>query len=418
VRVCIVTVASYAHGIGGMQAHALDLGRGLVRAGHEVEVVAPRHAEGLTETEHEGIRWHFVDALSRRPGRPMRSPDWLRLSADEFGRLHTARPFDVVHSESTSGLGLLRRGVQRRVPFAVKFHGNYVGLAQAAVRRAAAAEGMHSRVQEAKLLAWISAQHFVPVDGVYRFRACEAMVPAAQQLRDTRLSYLLRRSRLHVVPNGVDVEVFRPRPAEEMRRELGLPDGPLLVAVGRLNREKGFDFALRALAQLEDRSAQLVVVGSGEERESLERLAQELGVVERVVFAGRQEPDRVPAYLAAADIFVFPTQREEAAPLVLPQAMACGLPVVATSIGGITEVVNRPGENGVLVPPRDVEGLVRALSDLVADPGRRQRMGAAARERILAEYTIERMTARTLAVYEIAVARHRAASAARPAGEE
>ena len=106
----------------------------------------------------------------------MRSRDWIRLSADEFARLHAARPFDVVHSESTSGLGLLRQGVQRRVPFAVKFHGNYVGLAQAAVRRAAAADGMHSRVEEAKLLAWISAQHFVPVDGIYRFRACEAMV--------------------------------------------------------------------------------------------------------------------------------------------------------------------------------------------------------------------------------------------------
>jgi glycosyltransferase involved in cell wall biosynthesis len=415
-RVCIVTVASYAHGIGGMQAHSLDLGRGLVRAGHEVEVVAPRHAEGLTETEHEGIRWHFVDAVSRQPGRPMRSRDWLRLSADEFARLHAAKPFDVVHSESTSGLGLLRRGVQHRVPFAVKFHGNYVGLAEAAVRRAVAADGMHSRVQEAKLLAWISAQHFVPVDGIYRFRACEAMVPAAQQLRDTRLSYLLRRSRLHVVQNGVDAEVFRPLPADEMRRELGLPDGPLLVAVGRLNREKGFDFALRALAQLADRSAQLVIVGSGEEREPLERLARELGVVERVVFAGRQAPDRVPAYLAAADVFVFPTQREEAAPLVLPQAMACGLPGVATSIGGITEVVNRPGKNGVLVPPGDIQGLVGALTDLVADPGRRQQMGAAARERILAEYTIERMTARTLAVYEIAIARHRGDSP-RSAGE-
>jgi glycosyltransferase involved in cell wall biosynthesis len=418
VRVCIVTVASYAHGIGGMQTHGLDLGRGLVRAGHEVEVVTSRHPEGLAQTEHEGIRWHFVDAPSRWPGRPMRSRDWLRLSSDEFARLHTADPFDVVHSESTSGLGLLRRGVHRRVPFAVKFHGNYLGLAQAAVRRAAVAKGMHSRVEEAKLLGWISAQHFVPIDGVYRFRACEAMVPAAQQLGDTRLSYLLRRSRLHVVPNGVDAEAFRPRRAVEMRRELGLPDGPLLVAVGRLNREKGFDFALRALAQLEDRSVRLVVVGSGEERESLEGLAQELGVVQRVVFAGRQPPDRVPAYLAAADVFVFPTQREEAAPLVLPQAMACGLPVVATSIGGITEVVNRPGENGVLVPPHDVRGLVRALSDLIADPDRRERMGAAARERVLAEYTIERMTARTLAVYEIAVARHRAADASRFADKE
>jgi glycosyltransferase involved in cell wall biosynthesis len=88
--------------------------------------------------------------------------------------------------------------------------------------------------------------------------------------------------------------------------------------------------------------------------------------------------------------------------------MACGLPVVASRIGGITEVIDRPGENGVLVRPRDVVGLVAEISALVADPARAERMGAAARERVLAEYTIDRMIERTLAVYELAAYRHRA----------
>ena len=89
-RICIVTVASYAHGIGGMQAHSADLCRGLVDAGHEVEVVSARHLDGLQQTEHLGATWHFVDATSRRPGRPYRNPDWLKASADAFAELHAA----------------------------------------------------------------------------------------------------------------------------------------------------------------------------------------------------------------------------------------------------------------------------------------------------------------------------------------
>jgi glycosyltransferase involved in cell wall biosynthesis len=405
VRICIVTVASYAHGIGGMQSHALDLARGLVKAGHEVEVIAPRHPERLRETEFVGARWHFLDVSSRRPNLPMRHPDWIRGSAVEFERLHDARPFDIVHSESTSALGLLRRNVHRRVPFAVKFHGNYAGLVQAAVGRAVRAETLSARVWEAKHVVWISGQHFVPLDTVFRFRSCEAMVPSRQQLGGTRRSYLLDEKRMHVVPNGIDAELFRPRPRAEARSELGLDDaGPLLVSVGRLDREKGFQHAIRALVRLNE--ARLVLVGTGVDRASFEQLAREVGVAERVVFAGKQEPaERVATYLSAADVFLFPTERDEAAPMVLPEAMACGLPVVASSIGGVTEVIDRPGENGFLLPPGDLDRLAEVVAQLVADPVLRERVGTAARARILAEYTLERMIERTLGVYEIAAGR-------------
>src|SRR4051812_34449593 len=140
-RICIVTVASYAHGIGGMQAHASDLCRGLVEAGHEVEVITARHPKGLTRSDHLGGAWHFYDATSKKPGRPFRNRDWLATSADAFDELHAARPFDVVHSESTSALGLLRRGGHRPGPVAAKFPGNYLRLAGATVNRAARESG-------------------------------------------------------------------------------------------------------------------------------------------------------------------------------------------------------------------------------------------------------------------------------------
>ena len=402
-RICIVTVASYAHGIGGMQAHSADLCRGLVGAGHEVEVISARHLDGLQQTEHLGATWHFVDATSRRPGRPYRNPDWLKASADAFAELHAARPFDVVHSESTSALGLLRRGVHRKVPVAAKFHGNYLGLAAATIGRGVRESGIGPRVREAKHLVWLTAGHVVPPDFA-RFRACEAMVPSRQQLDGTVRSYLLDRSRVHVVPNGISTDEFKPGSRDEARAKLGFGAEPILLCVGRLARDKGFATAIQALGRIDSPDARLVVLGGGPERNLLEETARKAGVSSRVDFLGSKPRDEVVDHLAAADIFLFPTERDEAAPLVPLEAMAAGLPVVASDIGGGAELIDN-GKSGVLVPPAAVDSLAQAIDSLVASDALRRRMGEAARERIVERYTIEAMTRQTVAVYELAARR-------------
>ena len=402
-RVCIVTVASYAHGIGGMQGHGADLCRGLVEAGHEVEVISPQHREGLEEATHLGGTWHFGNVPSRKPGRPTRNRDWLSESAATFERLHADNPFDVVHSESTSGLGLLRRGVHRRVPFAAKFHGNYLGLAGATIGRAVRDSGVRPRVREAKHLVWLTIGQVVPADFA-RFRACEAMVPSNQQVDGTVRSYVLKRSRVHVVPNGIDPEEFKPRSREEARKELGFGPEPRLLCVGRLARDKGFATAIEALGRLRDTSARLVLIGSGPELPLLEQSARRAGVLDRVDFLGAKPRSEVADHLAAADIFIFPTERDEAAPLVPLEAMAAGLPVIASSVGGGAELIET-GKNGLLVPPGAVGALADAIGSLMADDALRHRMGEAARERILQSYTIEAMTRQTVHVYEIAANR-------------
>jgi glycosyltransferase involved in cell wall biosynthesis len=402
-RVCIVTVASYAHGIGGMQGHVADLCRGLVEDGHEVEVVAPKHPDGLESTTHLGGTWHFGSVPSRKPGRPTRNRDWLRESAETFERLHKANPFDVVHSESTSGLGLLRRGVHRRVPFVSKFHGNYLGLAKETIGRAVRDSGVDPRVREAKHLVWITAQHFVPLD-VFRFRACEAMVPSRQQVAGTARSYLLDRARVHVVPNGIDAEEFKPRSREDAREALGLGSEPLLLCVGRLERDTGYETAIEALGRLGDPEPRLLVIGRGPEQELLEATARRAGVADRVDFLGKRPRTEVADYLAAADAFLFPTERDEAAPLVPLEAMATALPVLTTTVGGGAELIES-GVSGLLLPPADVDVWAEAIRSLLADETRRRRMGQAARERILSNYTVDAMTRQTLEVYEIAAAR-------------
>jgi glycosyltransferase involved in cell wall biosynthesis len=404
-RICIVAYVVPAHSMGGMQDHTRSLAKGLVAAEHEVEVVTTRHPEGLLEEEVDGARYHYVDAARSHPWLPRHDSAWLPRSCEAFLALHRERRFDVIHSESSSAIGLVRRGIHRRVPLAVEWHGSSISLAKAALARARSGD-LRAKLREAKGLVWLAGEYF-QYGHWYRFHPCVWMTPSRSEFENARRDGFVKGSLGHVVPNGVDVSVFRPRPQQEARAQLGLIAGPLFVCAGRLNHEKGVHHAIRALKELPEHfpEARLVVVGEGEEREPLERLAQSLGLDGRVVFVGAQPHDILAGYLGAADVFLFPTERAEAAPLVLPQAMACGSAVVASDIGGITEVVRTTGANGLLVPPGDVSALGNAMQRLIDDERRRRLLGEAARRRVLAEYTVERMVEGTVEVYKCAIAR-------------
>jgi glycosyltransferase involved in cell wall biosynthesis len=396
-RVCVITVAGYVHGIGGMQDHTVDLIRGLVSRGIEVEAIAPRHPDGVTTTmEHEGATWHFVPAPSRRERLPMRHPAWHSACVDAFASIHAVRPFDVVHSESTSALGLVHAGWHRRVPVVAKFHGNYLTFARTAMRSILAREDV---VREAKAIVWLTAQHYLTRGNWYAFRACEAMVPSHAQRRDTIRSHLLRSSSVHVVPNGIDPDAFSPGGRAEARTELGLDGRTYFAWLGRMYRGKGVEYAIAALARTHE-SVCLLLVGDGESRSELELLASKHGVAGRIVFAGVQPRERMPTYLRAADGLVFPSLLPESGGLAPVQAMSCGLPVVMSRVGALPELLGDSETTGVLVEAADVDGLASAMQRLAEDLGLRERLGAGARARVLAEYTLDRMMERTLGVYE------------------
>lgn len=385
-RICIVTTAG--HGLGGMQRHTHDLVRGLVAAGHDVDVICPR---GETPTDAYGARWRYVDAVGS-----FTSGDWLRESADELERAQRERSYDVVHGEGSSGLGLVLRRLHESVPLVEMFHSVFSGLARASVQRVLVRPAPLTLARESRFLLHLSRKHFRRGNW-YRFRACEIIVPSHQQRRDTVISHLVRPDRVHVVQNGVDTALWSPHPRGERPR-------PLVVAGGRLDRNKGFDVAVRAVRTLD---AELVLTGDGPERAALERLAREAGVADRLTFVGNLALADLVALVASADAYLFPTLEYEASGLAMIEAMSAGVPVVAARQGATAEAIDRPWENGVLVPRGKVEPLADALRKLLTDAGLRARMGSSARERILSSYTLDRMVEGTVSVYELAAARSR-----------
>jgi glycosyltransferase involved in cell wall biosynthesis len=177
---------------------------------------------------------------------------------------------------------------------------------------------------------------------------------------------------------------------ERLRGELGVPpEAGLVLAVGRLNAEKGQSLLLQAAPAVLSRCPGTVfaLAGDGPLRGALEQQAAQLGIAGQVRFLGVRQD--VPALLAAADLFVLPS-RSEGMPNALLEAMAAGLPVVSFEVGGVGEVLVH-GVTGLLVPPEDADGLARAMLALLENEQERRRLGAAARERIRANHNMENM---------------------------
>ena len=182
-------------------------------------------------------------------------------------------------------------------------------------------------------------------------------------------------ARFRIVPNTVDTDVFHP-PADRARRVAGDPIRLAFVAVIRPG--KGLDELLRALARIDAPAWRLEVAGEGPARGDAERLAAELGLAHRVRFLGELPKVEVAELLRRSDLFVLPSHAETQG-VVLIEAMASGLPVLATDVGGVPETVE-PG-SGVLVPPRDPEALEAGLRSLLQDPGRFDRAEIASQAR-------------------------------------
>jgi glycosyltransferase involved in cell wall biosynthesis len=215
------------------------------------------------------------------------------------------------------------------------------------------------------------------------------IVANSQAAADRLVLERIPRHKIAIVPNGLDVEPYGPRsPRAVLRR---------VVVVANLRREKGHDVLIDAAVDVLRRypDAQFEIVGAGPERETIVARAQTRGVAHAFAFHGHQAD--VASRLAAADIFVLPS-RSEAFPNAVLEAMAARLPIVASAVGGILELID-DGRTGLLVPAGDVPALADRICDLMADPDRAARIGEAARSEAEGRYSFDRMVAGFERVY-------------------
>lgn len=350
-KICLYNVTS-CHIAGGLETCYWEMGRALARRGHDVTLVAGAR----------GQPWHDEVKLLQFPFRL--EQDWPNFG-HRFQRLMERLSFarHAMNHLVTAGYD----AVVICKPF------DFPVLWQARRRGMKAATIFHTGGTD---FFWSDRWFVSAIDtllGVSRYTAQQ------QEKRYARS--------VGVLHNGVDVEHFQPRPRQVgLRQQWGFdPNARLLISVGRLVGWKGLRTVIRALTQLPD-DVCYVVVGTGPEEQALRALTTSLSLNGRVHFTGRIDHAKLPQVLCQADLYVQPSIGEEAFGISVAEAMACGLPVVASRNGGLPEVVAE-NETGWLAMPGDSNQWATLLAEALGDPLRLQRMGQAARQRVITEFT-------------------------------
>jgi glycosyltransferase involved in cell wall biosynthesis len=371
---------------GGQNVYVAQLAGHLAALGHEVVVHTRRDDPGLPERvgTQDGYTVAHVPA-----GPPESVPKdelarWMPDFGDHLARDWAARRPDVAHAHFwMSGLAALRGATGLDLPVLQTYH------ALGTVKR------RHQGAADTSPPQRIAAETDIG-------RRCRRVLATCADEADELDAMGVPADRVRIVPCGVDPAHFAPRPRRP-RSE------PRLLAVGRLVPRKGFDRAIRALALVP--GAELVIAGGPEpallhddpEAERLRKLAAEHGVADRVRLLGAVSHDAMPELMSDADL-VLSTPVYEPFGIVPLEAMACATPVVATAVGGQLDTVV-DDRTGLLLPP-DTEdaALADTLRGLLADPDRLERYGAAGRERVLRQFTWERVAEQVARVYADALA--------------
>jgi len=363
-----VTHAVLSLELGGLERLVLDLTREGRARGQDVSVLCLERPGVLAPRAEElGAR---VLCLNKRPG--------FRLSARRAvaAALGELRP-DVLHTHQAAVLFYAGPAARAAgVPVVHTKHLNH--LRKAGV-------GFFRRLRMAWLF-WLAGRY------------ADTFCCVSQDIADEMAArHLVAPQKLEVVLNGINTEPFRhPTDRAAVRAELGVPlDAPLVGTVGRLTEVKRQDLLLAAFARVRAAhpAAHLLVVGDGPLRGALEAQARALGIVGATHFVGyRPDPER---YLGAMDAFAL-TSKLEGLPLAVLEAWAAGLPVVASAVGGVPDLIE-DGSSGFLFPFGDEARLVARLCEVLADPARGAALGAAGRAAVFAHYDLRR----TAADYEV-----------------
>jgi glycosyltransferase involved in cell wall biosynthesis len=361
--------------VGGPALHVSHLSRELDRLGYETTLVAGRVGAG------EGSMEYFAEELGVKPLYIAELQREISAASDAFAvrrlvqLIREVRP-DVLHTH-TAKAGAVGRAAallagSARPPVVVHtFHGHV----------------LRGYFTEKRTRAFQRIEQTLA-------RSSDALIAVSPQVRDdlVRLG-VAPASKIAVIRLGLDLEqrVRRDRSGRaEVRRQLGVPDESFLIGwLGRMTEIKRAEDLLAAFARLraEGTEADLALVGDGPLRRLLERTARKLGVDDRTHFVGFRE--QVAEFYSAFDAVAL-TSANEGTPVTVIEALASGVPVVATDVGGVSDVVHH-GRSGFLVPAADVGAIADRLGRLAADPELRLRMGEQGREHVVPRYSVPRL---------------------------
>lgn len=365
----ILLGSEFPPGPGGIGTHAYQLALHLSQRGWQVAVLTPQaYVSEATRDAFNGRQPFSVTTLPERAS----GRDWWQKRLQLTARtVESIRP-DIMVASGRRALWTAAGLQQRfRIPWVAVGHGSeFVG--QSALAR------------------------LLTVQAIKR----AAAVVAVSEYTARLIGEMTVPARLVVIPNGADGERFRPRPADPaLAHRLGAAGKKVVLTVGHVSERKAQDVVIRALPRVAEACPDVVyvMVGLPSRRDALQSLAVELGVSDRIVFAGAVADDELPDYYNLADLFVLVSRRAaggdvEGYGIVVKEAALSGKPAVVSQGCGLTEAIVE-GVTGISVPPDDPAATARAITQMLADDTRREAMGGRAREQAATETWAHRVDA-------------------------
>jgi glycosyltransferase involved in cell wall biosynthesis len=350
----------------------------MAKRGHEIHVFTTSLTAEDSIEEHESLTIHRYGTNFR-----------VLSSNISFGMFRSPiqHNVDIVHTHFDIAPGPLAGfwcAQKKHLPHVVTYHGDWVATFGGLLRKMGVA--FHNKYLVDKVL-----------------NHADVIISPSQRYTERSRFLSKYRGKTVVIPNGVNLKEWDiPYSKDECRDELGLPlNKKIMLFFGYLTPYKGPDVLVGAMpAILEDiPNSELVIAGTGTMYDELVAMSKRLGIEKHSKFVGFVDDCLKPLYYRSADIFVLPsTMGTENFPIANLEAMACGVPVVASNIGGIPDVV-KDGENGLLVPPNDVKLLAATIIRLLGDDDEIERMGKNGRTKII-NYSWKRIAERTNVIYD------------------
>jgi glycosyltransferase involved in cell wall biosynthesis len=381
------------------------IAREVAARGHEVHVVAPWHPQVTRGAHENGVSLHFYKYAPVRALNVFGYAAAMRADVSVRGAAYAAAPAALM-----AGWRAARRVARRHQ--ATHMHGHWVvpggAVAAAAAPSLPLVVSLHGSdvyVAEKLAPARIAAR--------WVFRRAGVVTACSSDLARRAIALGADPGRIHVVPYGVDVKRFRPDSSARsaLRCQLRVPDGASLVfSAGRLVKKKGFEYLIDAVGLVEGGvPLVLAIAGDGDLRGELIARAASAGLGDRIRFLGNQTQDEVARWLAAAEMVVVPSVRDDSGnvdglPNIVLESLASGTPLVTTPAGGIGPVVEC-GRTAVVVGERDSAALARAIGMLAADRPTRLRLGQAGRTLVTERFGWEETARQLETAYERALAK-------------
>lgn len=377
---------------GGIGAVAFEYTERLRARGHDVQVFTPEYRK-RTEPPAPGSK--HSDAVPLEKG-----------DTSSFNYVHRIKP--LIKFGNAAALPSLRTEL---IGFdVVHLHYPFFGGAEfvamwKAMGNTPLVTTYHMDIKAGGFVGLVDKTHGAVLRKMVLEMSDKILVSSLDYAKHSKISELVARRLSHVVemPFGIDADRFQPGAGERIRTKLNIPKNePVMIFVGGLDRAhyfKGVPVLLKALQRIENIPWHLIVVGSGDLKDSYEETARIHGLENQVHFVGNISAEELPEYYRAADLHVLPSiDRSEAFGIVTVEAAATGIPSVVSDLPGVRSVIE-PGKTGQLVKPGDSETLAKALTEQLNDYKTQETMGRAARERAEEKYAWPKLMDRLESIY-------------------